>query len=118
MYDEILNRIRKRREALYGDLEGCRERIMLDDITTLLFLLGEANAKLAALASSDPVIVSMERLVEEYGDDGPFKIDEKMVPGTELLADLKSGGAVGNGFRGKVYELMLHYFMRFGGKEE
>ncbi len=89
-------------------------------LTMLEKVISERDAYKAsaeALANADPVITSMDRLVNECGDDGMFKIDGIDISAPDLLLDMKKGGKVGLSFREEVTATILDYFLKFGGKD-
>jgi CheY-like chemotaxis protein len=71
-----------------------------------------------AIENIDPILISLDELITEYGDDGVFRVDGQVIKGQELLRELKKESQIGEAFRKKIDTAILHYFMRFGGKDE
>lgn len=63
----------------------------------------------------DPVLTSLEELIQEYGEDGSFTIKGRGdISAAELLEELKKGSETGNIFRTMVTKTIVEYFMKFG----
>lgn len=63
----------------------------------------------------DAVEVSLEELINDYGEDGYFIIDGVNYQANELLNELKINSSVGEKFRIQITKTIVAYFMKFGG---
>ena len=67
-----------------------------------------------AIDELDTVLISLEDLICNYGENGNFYIDDKMLSAQELLKELKLGTEIGERFREEIYSTIISYFMKFG----
>lgn len=70
----------------------------------------------SAIEELDTVLVSMEDLICNYGENGVFYIEGKSLSANQLLQELRLGTAVGEKFREEIYSTIISYFMKFGGE--
>lgn len=75
-----------------------------------------ANAIKSAIDELDTVLISMEDLICNYGENGIFVIDGQKVTARQLLTELRMGTSIGEKFREEIYQTIISYFMKFGGK--
>lgn len=66
-------------------------------------------------AQPDAVTVSLEELINDYGEDGFFIVDGVNYQANELLNELKTDSSVGEKFRKQITKTIVQYFMKFGG---
>ena len=71
----------------------------------------------SAIEELDTVLVSMEDLICNYGENGVFYIEGKSISANQLLQELRLGTAVGEKFREEIYSTIISYFMKFGGEQ-
>ena len=71
-----------------------------------------------AIGNIDSVLISMEELLTDYGENGEFFIDGERISASELLNQLKLGTPLAEKFSNQVNETILTYFMKFGGVKE
>lgn len=71
----------------------------------------------SAIEELDTVLVSMEDLICNYGENGVFYIEGKSLSANQLLQELRLGTAVGEKFREEIYSTIISYFMKFGGEQ-
>ena len=71
----------------------------------------------SAIEELDTVLVSMEDLICNYGENGVFYIEGKSSSANQLLQELRLGTAVGEKFREEIYSTIISYFMKFGGEQ-
>lgn len=76
------------------------------------------KAIVAAINDLEPVILSLEELIEEYHNEGEFLVCDKLYSINDLLAEIKKNSDIGEKFRKDVYKLVLTYMMKFGGDDE
>ena len=62
---------------------------------------------------NDPVLIAMENIVNDYGDQGSFVIDGKEYSTPEMMEQLRNGSDIGLKFRSQVNEIILLYLMKF-----
>lgn len=109
----------------YFDLESFDVNLSTSDFVRMIneynvFKIACRNAKNMAEAirdaieSLDTVLISMEELISSYGTKGYFFVDNKRIPASQLLDELKLGTSLGEIFRKQVFETILCYFMKFG----
>lgn len=67
-----------------------------------------------AIDDLDTVLISLEDLIDRYGEDGFFWVGNKKIPSKILLEELKLGTKIGEEFREDVYSTIISYFMKFG----
>lgn len=67
-----------------------------------------------AIDDLDTVLISLEDLIYQYGEDGIFYVAGEKLSSEELLNELKLGTATGEKFREEVYSTIISYFMKFG----
>ena len=66
-----------------------------------------------AIDQLEPVLVGMEDLMAEYGDQGIFDIQGKQYTSDQLMKELQLGTKVGDEFRKKINAIILNYLMKF-----
>ena len=66
-------------------------------------------------AQPDAVTASLEKLINDYGEDGFFIVDGVNYQANELLNELKTNSSVGEKFRKQITKTIVQYFMKFGG---
>ena len=71
----------------------------------------------SAIEELDTVLVSMEDLICNYGENGVFYIEGRSFSVNRLLQELRLGTAVGEKFREEIYSTIISYFMKFGGEQ-
>ena len=71
----------------------------------------------SAIEELDTVLVSMEDLICNYGENGVFYIEGEPLSANRLLQELRLGTAVGEKFREEIYSTIISYFMKFGGEQ-
>jgi hypothetical protein len=74
------------------------------------------NLKLA-IEDLDSILISMEGLITDFGEDGSFDIDGAKLTGEQLLKELQLGTNIGEKFRTMMNDGLLLYFMKFGEKK-
>ena len=67
-----------------------------------------------AIEDIDAVMISLEDLILNYGEDGYFEIGEKQYSPQQLLRELRMGTPAGDAFRREVLQNTIAYFMKFG----
>lgn len=67
-----------------------------------------------AILSLDTVLISLEDLIYNYGENGIFYIDGKKFTSLQLLNELKMGSNIGETFREEINSTIISYFMKFG----
>ena len=71
----------------------------------------------SAIEELDTVLVSMEDLICNYGENGVFYIEGKSISANQLLQELRLATPVGEKFREEIYSTIISYFMKFGGEQ-
>lgn len=71
--------------------------------------------KILPSVQQDAITVSLEELINDYGEDGYFIVDGVNYQANELLNELKINSSVGEKFRKKIAKTIVQYFMKFGG---
>lgn len=66
-----------------------------------------------AIDQLEPVLVGMEDLMAEYGDQGIFDIQGKQYTSDQLMKELQLGTKAGDEFRKKINSIILNYLMKF-----
>ena len=67
-----------------------------------------------AIDELDTVLISLEDLISEYGENGVFSVGSKQLTSEQLLKELKLGTELGEVFREEIYSTIISYFMKFG----
>lgn len=67
-----------------------------------------------AIDELDTILISLEDLISQYGEDGIFVVGDKKITSEQLLSELKLGTALGEIFRENIYTTIISYFMKFG----
>lgn len=67
-----------------------------------------------AIDELDTVLVSLEDLIFQYGENGTFYVDNKEITAENLLKELRMGTPTGEKFREEIYSTIISYFMKFG----
>lgn len=70
-----------------------------------------------AIKEIDTILISMEDLIYNYGEDGYFYIDGAKIASQKLIHELRIGSEIGEKFREEVYSTIISYFMKFGGEK-
>lgn len=70
----------------------------------------------SAIEELDTVLVSMEDLICNYGENGVFYIEGNPISAHQLLQELRLGTDIGEKFREEIYSTIISYFMKFGGE--
>lgn len=70
-----------------------------------------------AIDELDTILISLEELIDRYGENGFFYVENKKISSDELLKELKLGTKLGEKFREEVYSTIISYFMKFGDEE-
>lgn len=68
----------------------------------------------SAIEELDTVLVSMEDLICNYGENGTFYINGSYISAQKLLQELRLGTEIGEKFREEVYSTIISYLMKFG----
>lgn len=71
-----------------------------------------------AIDELDTVLVSLEDLISQYGEEGVFYIEEQEIASDQLLKELRLGSKLGEKFREEIYSTIISYFMKFGDGNE
>lgn len=78
------------------------------DVQLLVSTIGRAIDEL------DTILISLEDLVYNYGENGYFYITDKKLSADELCRELKLGTEIGEEFRKEICSTIISYFMKFG----
>lgn len=70
-----------------------------------------------AIEHLDTVLISLEDLIDRYGENGTFYIKNTSVSAQQLLTELRLGSEIGEAFREEIYSTIISYFMKFGEVE-
>jgi hypothetical protein len=70
-----------------------------------------------AIDELDTILISLEELINRYGENGFFYVGDKKISSDVLLKELKLGTKLGEKFREEVYSTIISYFMKFGDEE-
>lgn len=96
------------------DWQNFINELNVSAITVINDAASLARFIIKAIEDIDAVMVSLEDLILNFGDDGYFEIGEKQYSAQQLLQELRMGTQAGNAFRRKEQQLMIEYFMKFG----
>ena len=61
------------------------------------------------------VVEAFEELINEYGVEGEFIVNNKRLSAEDLLKELKDSSEVGKEFEKEINKTIISYFMKFRG---
>ena len=60
------------------------------------------------------VVEAFEELIDEYGENGEFIVNNKHLLADDLLKELKASTEIGRNFEKEINKTIILYFMKFG----